>query len=514
MAIGDREISFVYEMYGAIGRKLTGKYKIKKSSFGRPVFRFFKYVLQISDGIQYFSIIIVDIFVIKFLFMKRAPLSRKDFIRNSSLLFGGLVVNGKHIHTGVVPQEHTIHELSQDKSSFWLKNVRLETAFIYENDEVVETSTALFSVEIADGKIRTITSNNVEKTAIDAQGFLMLPAFKDMHIHLDKTFYAGKWQATRKRVDGVKGMIALEQDMLPEMLKTSTYRAEKLIELLQSRGSCFARSHVNIEPTSGLNSLTNLEIALERKKKTFGAELVAFPQHGIFYTDSASLMKEAATMDIDYIGGLDPYSIDGSVEKPIDFVVQLALDNGKGIDIHLHETGDSGVRTVEYLINRVNENPALKGKTFISHCFVLGAVEAKKQEELAEKLAAAGIGVISTIPIGRLIMPIPTLYKYGVDVATGNDSIVDHWNTFGSGSVLEKANLMAQLYGYHTEYMLSRSLKLATHQILPLDDEGVQQWPKKGDEANFVLVDASCSAEAVSRVSPVKSLVYQGTVVF
>jgi cytosine/adenosine deaminase-related metal-dependent hydrolase len=225
-------------------------------------------------------------------------------------------------------------------------------------------------------------------------------------------------------------------------------------------------------------------------------------------------LKEAAQMDIDFIGGVDPYTIDGAIEKTIDFTVQLALDNNKGIDIHLHESGESGLKTVEYLIQKVNENPVLKGKTFVSHCFVLGKLEKNKQEEVAEKLGASQIGIASTIPIGSLIMPIPTLYKYQVNVVTGNDSIVDHWNTYGTGSVLQKANLMAQLYGYNTEFLLSRSLKLATGNILPLNDQGQQQWPKVGDKANIAFVDASCSAEAVSRVSPVMSLVFEGNVVY
>ncbi|MEI5984876.1 MULTISPECIES: hypothetical protein [Sphingobacterium] len=71
-----------------------------------------------------------------------------------------------------------------------------------------------------------------------------------MHIHLDKTFYGEKWQAVRRGSGGVKGMIALEQKIMPEILKNATAKAEKLIELLQSKGSTFARSHVNVEPTS------------------------------------------------------------------------------------------------------------------------------------------------------------------------------------------------------------------------------------------------------------------------
>jgi cytosine/adenosine deaminase-related metal-dependent hydrolase len=438
-------------------------------------------------------------------------ISRKNFIKSSALAMAGLTLTSGTMNAANLFSEN-ISSLIKGKLS--MKNVRLETGFEYEEREVVSTKTDLFCIEIENGKIIAITPNQPNSKAIDAKGFLMLPAFRDMHIHLDKTFYGDKWQAIRKRTGGVKGMIALEQKILPEMLKNSTFKAGKMIELLQSKGTSFARSHVNIEPTSKLDSLKNLQKALESKKKTFGAELVAFPQHGVYYTDSIPYLKEAAQMDIDFIGGLDPYTIDGAIEKTIDFTVQLALDHQKGIDIHLHESGESGLKTVEYLIDKVNENPKLKGKTYLSHCFILGKLEKLKQEEVAEKLANAQIGIVSTIPFGSLMMPIPTLYKHNVTVLTGNDSIVDHWNTFGTGSVLQKANLMAQLYGYSTEFLLSRSLKLATGNILPLDDKGIRQWPKKGDDANLVFLNASCSAEAVSRISQVESLVHQGNVVF
>jgi len=437
-------------------------------------------------------------------------ISRKDFLKSSALAMAGITLT---------PTVMSAKTLSEDKvlgvnGKLILKNVRLETGFEYEEGEVVSTKTDLFLVETENGKITKIAPNNPKAKAVDAKGFLMLPAFKDMHIHLDKTFYGDKWQAVRKRKGGVKGMIALEEQIMPEILKNSTYKAEKMIELIQSKGTAFARSHVNIEPTSKLDSLKNLQRALDNKKKSFGAEIVAFPQHGVFYKNSVPYLKEAAQMNIDFIGGVDPYTIDGAIEKTIDFTVQLALDHQKGIDIHLHETGESGLKTVEYLIDKVNENPSLKGKTFFSHCFVLGKLDKIKQEEIAEKLGNAQVGIASTIPIGNLIMPLPTLQKHNVTVYTGNDSIIDHWNTYGTGSVLEKANLYAQLYGQSTEFLLSRSLKLATANLTPLDDKGVQQWPKTGDDADFVLLNASCSAEAVSRISNVESLIYRGNVVF
>jgi len=447
--------------------------------------------------------------------MKETSISRKSFIKNSTVSLAGLT-----LLPGILQARPNKFEEERDSqakktaNSYTLKNVLLEIGFEYDDNEVMTTKTGLFSIEITDGKIRKVSPNQLNAKAIDAKGMLMLPSFRDMHIHLDKTFYGNKWQAVRRGTAGIKGMIALEQRILPEMLKTSTYNAEKMIELLQSNGTSFARSHVNIEPTSKLDSLKNLQKALENKKKVFGAELVAFPQHGVFYTDSVPYLKEAAKMDIDFIGGVDPYSIDGAIEKTMDFTVQLALDNNKGIDIHLHESGESGLKTIKYLIAKVNENPALKGKTYLSHCFALARLNKVQQEEMAEKMANAQIGINSTIPFGGLIMPIPTLMKHGVKVMTGNDSIIDHWNTFGTGSVLQKANLAAQLYGYSSEFGLSRMLKLATTGPIPLDDKGKQQWPKVGDDADFVFIDASCSAEAVSRISPVKSLIYKGNIVF
>lgn len=447
--------------------------------------------------------------------MEKSALSRKDFIRNASLGLVGVTYMPGMLDTQSIQIMEKIENIENDpNNSHIFKNVRLETGFEYEGSEVIATKTELFCVEIENGKIKKIGANEPDGKAIDAKGMLMLPAFRDMHIHLDKTFYGDKWQAVRRRNGGVKGMIELERKILPEILKNSVYKAEKLIELLQSKGTSFARSHVNIEPTSKLDSLRNLQIALEHKKKVFGAELVAFPQHGVFYTDSAPYLKEAAQAGIDFIGGVDPYTIDGAIEKTLDFTIQLALDYQKGIDIHLHESGESGLKTVEYLIDKVNENPSLKGKTYLSHCFVLGKLDQPKQEEMAAKLSEAQIGIVSTIPFGSVVMPIPALLKHGVKVMTGNDSIVDHWSTFGTGSVLQKANLAAQLYGYASEYGLSRMLKLATAGLVPLDDRGVQQWPKAGVDADVVFVDASCSAEAVSRISSVQSLMYKGNIVF
>ena len=161
--------------------------------------------------------------------MNKTEISRKEFIKMSGLGLAGMAVA-----TGLLASAEAFagDRAGKGGESYLLKNVRLETGFVYEEGEVVHTKTELFSVAIKDGKIKSISANQPNAAnAIDAKGWLMLPAFRDMHIHLDKTFYGGPWQTTKRGQGGVKGMIALEQKILPDMLKTSTYRAEKLMEL-------------------------------------------------------------------------------------------------------------------------------------------------------------------------------------------------------------------------------------------------------------------------------------------
>ena len=147
----------------------------------------------------------------------------------------------------------------------------LETGFDYENGVAVQTRTARQTVEIQDGKIVALRENKLHPDATlphyDAGGKLMLPTTRDMHIHLDKTFYGGPWRSlNRPAGTTIQDMIKLEQKMLPELQPYTQERAEKLIDLLQSKGTTIARSHCNIEPVSGLKNLQNLQAVLARRQ--------------------------------------------------------------------------------------------------------------------------------------------------------------------------------------------------------------------------------------------------------
>ncbi|MCA4806451.1 amidohydrolase [Myroides odoratimimus] len=442
-------------------------------------------------------------------------INRKQFLGLTAAAAGGLFI----------PSVGSSAKASTERSSvkanvFILRNVLLETGFEFnDRGEVWRTKTALFDIRIANGVIVSIDKVGMSDTSgiisVDMDGLLMLPGFRDMHIHIDKTFYGERWYGDPKPGRSVKDMIDLERRILPNLLVKSVEKAEMAIDLMNSQGTYFARCQTNIDPTSGLKSLENLKIALENKKEVMGSEIVAFPQHGILYSDSEALLRESAQLGVDYIGGLDPTTVDGNMEKSLDIMIQIALDYDKGIDIHLHEGAKTGIPAIRYILKQVEANKALQGRTYISHGFALGQSDTKELEELCTQMSTNGVGVISTVPLGRSMMPIPTFYKHKVSVMTGTDSIIDHWQPFGNCDMLEKAKHCAELYGWTDELRLSRALQIATKdQVLPLNEAGDRQWPKVGDSADLVFVKASCSAEAVARTPEREATFYKGKKVY
>jgi cytosine/adenosine deaminase-related metal-dependent hydrolase len=446
-----------------------------------------------------------------------SPGNRRDFLSaGMKLTAAGTLLSAGMSRSALASTPCDPATLSRiDVTHYLLRNVRLEEAFIRKHDVITATRTGLYDIEINAGNIAAVQPAGVTAhlPAWDAAGLLLLPATRDMHIHLDKTFYGDGWRAPLPR-HSVIDMIHQEEQILPELLPTSEIRAEKLIGLLQAKGSSTARSHCNIDPVSKLQGLAHLQQAIEHHRDDFSAEIVAFPQHGLLRSHAEGMMREAMKMGAKYVGGLDPTNVDGAMETSLDTMFSIALDFAAPIDIHLHETEPHGVAAIRYMLKTVRENPQLKGKVTVSHAFALGTLQGNKLTAMIEELKEQQFSIATTVPIGRVIMPLPQLRAAGVAVWSGTDTIADHWQPFGSGSMLEKANVYSQLYRGPDEYSLSRALGIATNEVLPLNSQGEQQWPKAQDTATMMLVKASCSAEAVAHIAPVMATFYKGKQTF
>lgn len=89
---------------------------------------------------------------------------------------------------------------------------------------------------------------------------------------------------------------------------------------------------------------------IETFKGKLDVEIVAFPQHGLLVDETIELLKKALSYDlVKYVGGVDPASVDGNIEKSLQTMVTLAKDHGVGIDLHLHDADYLGTFTMKRL---------------------------------------------------------------------------------------------------------------------------------------------------------------------
>jgi cytosine/adenosine deaminase-related metal-dependent hydrolase len=396
-------------------------------------------------------------------------------------------------------------------TTFWLKNVRLEKGFVYENDRVVRTETEICHLKIEDGKITEISyaAPSSDEKQIDANQQLLLPSLRDMHIHIDKTYYGGPWKACTPLTKGIFTRLEEEKELLPKLLPTAQERAEKMIEMYLKNGHTHIRTHCNVDPVIGLKNLEATVNALKKYEDVLTYEIVAFPQHGLLKSDSVQLIRDAMRNGATLVGGVDPATVDRNIEKSLFTIFEIAVENNKGVDLHLHDPNTLGAFTFERMAHYTKE-AGLNGRATISHANALGDLQGEALTEIITILKDQEIDISSTVPVNRPTIPIPTLDKFGIQVSVGHDSITDHWSPFGTGNTIQKLGILAERFRLSDEYSLSTTLKYGTGGVTPLNEKGERVWPKVGDDATMMLVNASCSAEAIARRATVRSLFFKG----
>lgn len=399
-------------------------------------------------------------------------------------------------------------------STLLLKKVKIETGFTYDGDRISGTKTEEVDVFVRDGKVEEIGSSldvPADET-IQGNGDLLMPSLREMHIHVDKTYFSGPWQACVPITKGILTRIEEEELLLPRQLPFALERAENMIKWLLSQGHTHIRSHCNVDPQIGTK---HIEITLEAFKKFEGMltyDIVAFPQHGLLRSNVEPLMREAMRKGATLVGGLDPATIDRDIERSLNLTMDIAVDANAGLDLHIHDGDSLGAFEFKKLAELVKQGNKI-GQATISHAIALGDLKGAELDEMIAILREAKIDVTSTVPTNRPTIPIQYLHENGVNVSLGHDSLTDHWSPFGTGDTIEKLCILAERFRFMDEYALNRTWKYASGGITPLNDAGERVWPQKGDAANFLLLDAVCSAQVVARRRPITRVVHEGKVV-
>jgi cytosine deaminase len=368
----------------------------------------------------------------------------------------------------------------------------------------------LADVEIAGGLIVATHAPGTAPPAsdcLDLGGMLLLPAFVDGHLHLDKTH----WGAPRlPHVEGrsVRERVAAERVQRHRVALPIEDRASALVRTLIANGATRARSHVDIDNDVGLDNLEAVIAVREAFRDWIDLQIVAFPQSGVTTEAGAPDLLAAALMaGADLIGGLDPAGFDGDVAGQLDIVFGLAEAFDKGIDIHLHDFGESGAAELRDIAERTIA-AGLEGRVAVSHAFALGTIAPNLFEETADRLARAGVAIMTSCPPSAPVPPVNALRARGVIVFAGSDNIRDCWSPYGNGDMLDRAAIIAERHRMFADRELRDAFALATSEAdKALGDP--RRGVRPGAVADLVAVEAASVADAVVDRPP-RTLVLRG----
>src|SRR5450631_1910815 len=346
------------------------------------------------------------------------------------------------------------------------------------------------------------------RETIDAAGQLLSAPFVDAHFHMDAALSYGVPRVNRSGtlLEG----IALWGELKPQLTADAIMqRALTYCDWAVAKGLLAIRSHVDIcDPR-----LIAVEALLEVKRRVapyLDLQLVAFPQDGLLRSAEALVnLKRALDLGVEVVGGIPHFErtmAEGA--ESVRVLCELAAERGLRVDMHCDESDDPMSRHIETLVQQT-VRLGLQGRVTGSHLTSMHSMDNYYVSKLIPLIAEARVSVIAnplvnitlqgrhdTYPKRRGMTRVPELLAAGVDVAFGQDDMMDPWYSLGSADMLEVAHMglhVAQMTGQEAMRACFRAVTETPAKILGLDGYGIAP----GCHADLVLLQARDPVEAI-----------------
>ncbi|MGQ4273825.1 amidohydrolase family protein [Terrihabitans sp. B22-R8] len=359
---------------------------------------------------------------------------------------------------------------------------------------------------------------------IHAEGKLVSPPFVDIHFHMDATLSLGNPRLNRSGtlLEGIQ----LWSEKRPNLTHEDVVeRAMRYCDLAVAQGLLAIRTHVDVTASHLIGVEALIEVR-ERVKPYLDLQLVAFPQEGYFRTpEIAGNLARALDMGVDVVGGIPHFERtmeDG--RRSVTALCEIAAARGLPVDLHCDETDDPMSRHIETLAYET-QRLGLQGRVAGSHLTSMHSMDNYYVSKLLPLIAEAGIHCIpnpianivlqgrhDTYPKRRGMMRVPELMALGINVAYGQDSVLDPWYSLGNADMLDVAS-MAVHVGHMTSLAAMRAsfdaVTVNAAKVFGLEGYGV----KPGCNADLVLLEARDPIEAI-RLRPARlAVVRRGRVI-
>ncbi|MFF6872572.1 amidohydrolase [Streptomyces sp. NPDC012450] len=364
---------------------------------------------------------------------------------------------------------------------------------------------------VVDGRISAGPAPRGAKV-VDGGGRIALPSLVDAHMHPDKTTWGGSW-VSRKPADGIADYVAQDVELFRAQRRPVAERAYGLMSRAVARGTRAMRAHADVAPAYGLAGAEGIAEARERLRHALDVQIVAFPQHGVVRTPGTAALLERAAREglVDMIGGIDPIGFDRALDEQLDLVFGIADRHGVGVDIHLHDRGETGLKALRGIVDRTRAL-SLAGKVTVSHVFCLPGLSDRELGSVAADLGEQDIALTTVAPSDSLVLPVARLREHGVRVGLGSDGVRDSWSPFGNADMLHRAHLLGWVTDVRLDDELAECYRVAAHG--GADVMGLARADlAPGAPADFVLVRGECLPQVVVDMPRRDVVVHGGAVV-
>ena len=289
----------------------------------------------------------------------------------------------------------------------------------------------------------------------DGAGGLLLAAYVDTHVHLDKALIRPQLAEHDGTLRGaIETSQAAKRAYDPEDVRR---RARAVIEASVLTGTTRLRSHVDVDTIGGLVPLVGVLAATRDCADIAEVELIAFPQEGILRDPGAAdLMSAAMEAGATVVGGMPHWEATESEQREhVRICFDLALRHDADIDMHVDETDDGSTRTLALVVEET-EKRGWQGRVTAGHVCSLAAADDAYARDVIAGCARAGITIVAN-PVTNLVLQgrgdrglvrrgttrIRELMAAGVPVAFGQDCVQDGFYPYGRGDMLEVALISA-----------------------------------------------------------------------
>ena len=362
------------------------------------------------------------------------------------------------------------------------------------------------------------------KESINAGGKLLLPAFIDGHVHLDKVLI-------RHELREHDGTLSGAIDAIHERKRRYTAedvrgRARAVIEESVRLGTTRLRSHVDVDTIGGLVPLEGVMAAAADCADIAEVRTIAFPQEGLLRDPGAyDLMEAALEAGADVVGGMPHWEPDEDAQREhVRLCFELAERFDRDLDMHVDETDDGTVRTLEMVADEALRRDLI-GRVCAGHVCSLSAADHGYADRVIEKCARAGISIAAN-PVTNLVLQgrgdrglvrrgttrIAELRAAGVNVLFGQDCVKDGFYPFGRGSMLEVALISAHAAHLTSRADLDFALRAVTEApalAMRLPDYGL----RPGARADLQLYPVTSWDEALRLQTPPEKVWFAGRLV-